>query len=105
LDHSHSSFPFVFAFFSFSVALFYLFSFSFPFLVFFPPPTNAQVPAERKKSPECQPMALMAAKYKKSKLGPRPLREFPGNYNRKYQCQFFLLKRVVQIYSLSPGYD
>jgi hypothetical protein len=36
-------------------------------------------PGRKKQSPECQPMAKMAAKYKENKLGPRLLREFPGN--------------------------
>jgi hypothetical protein len=54
-----------------------LFSFPFPFLVFFPPPSFAQDLAERRKSPKCQPMAQMAAKYKESKLVPQFLREFP----------------------------
>lgn len=95
LNRSYSSFSFffffvVFSFFALSHFLFFYFYFyvfslssSFPFLVFVLLPIYAQVPAERKKSwvPADGPMAV---KYKESKLGPRPLREFPGNYHGKY---------------------
>jgi hypothetical protein len=39
---------------------------------------------QKEKKSECQPTAQMVAKYEESKLGPRPLREFPGNYHGKY---------------------
>jgi hypothetical protein len=80
--------PSLFCFFCFALSYFIFLFLSFPRL--FPPPTCAQVPAERKKkSPECQSMTQMAAKYKESKLGSRPLREFPGNYHGKYASSSF----------------
>jgi hypothetical protein len=104
-DRSHSSFPFfVFLFFFFIFFIlyflfFFLFSlllcfiqffFPFPFLVFLPPPTHAQVPAERKKVLSAS--RWMAAKYKESKLAPaRISRKLPWKV-----CQSFW-KRVVQI--------
>ncbi len=82
LGLSHSLVLLFFVFFCFLLC-FILFSFPFPFLVFY-----RRLPIhksrQKEKSPECQPMAQMAVKYKESKLGPRPLREFPGNYHGKY---------------------
>jgi hypothetical protein len=97
LDRSHSSFPFFLFFVFFFLLCFILFCFPFPFLVFFPPPTYAHVPEERKKRSECQLMAQLAAKYKENKLGPAPARisrRLPWKV-----CQFIRWKRVEQIHS------
>jgi hypothetical protein len=81
LGRSHSSFSLLFFFF-FCFVLFY---FLFPFLF---PSFSRRLPVhksrQKEKSPEYQPMAQMAAKFKESKLGPQPLRKFPGNYDGKY---------------------
>jgi hypothetical protein len=68
LGRSHSSFSLFFFF------CFVLFYFPFPFLSssFSRRLLVHKSRQNQKKSPECQPMAQMAAKYKESKLSPRP---------------------------------
>jgi hypothetical protein len=86
LDRSHSLVLLFFCFFAF-----FLYKYiRFPFLVFLSPPACAQVQAKLKeKSPECQPMAQMAAKYNESRLGQLAPARIPGNYYGKYASSSF----------------
>ena len=88
LNRSYSSFSFFSFFVVFSFfALFHFLFFIFIFMFFLSPLPflssslscclSMHKSRQKEKSPECQPMAQMAVKYKESKLGPRPLREFP----------------------------
>jgi hypothetical protein len=95
LDRSSSSFLFYFFFYFF--LCFFFFNFPFPFLS-----SSFSRRLQKEKRSECQLMAQFAAKYEESNRGPRPLREFPGNYHGKYASSS--VGRVLNKYTHSAAH-